>query len=126
MFANPFPSSKPDIPRSVPKWVTYMVTRLGTEYGTGSSNFPDCFVSVIPFLLASLAYHRKWIESNFEPTHPIFLSRVWTSGILVRLELLVEFVCSRNAKSGMVASGIPANIVMANRLFNVELKLSEL
>ena len=26
----------------------------------------------------------------------------------------------------MVASGIPANIVMANRLFNVELKLSEL
>lgn len=101
----------------------------GEEYDDimpGYSNFPDCFVSVIPFLLASLAYHRKWIESNFEPTHPIFLSRVWTSGILVRLELIVELGCSRNAKSGMVASGIPANIVMANRLFNVELKLFEL
>ena len=34
MFTNPFPSSKPDMPRSVPKWVTYMVTRLGTEYGS--------------------------------------------------------------------------------------------
>ena len=53
-------------------------------------------------------------------------SRVWTSGILVRLELIVELGCSRNAKSGMVASGIPANIFLANRLFNVELKLSEL
>ena len=38
----------------------------------------------------------------------------------------MELGCSRNAKSGMVASGIPANIVIANRLFNVELKLSEL
>ena len=39
MFTNSFPSSKPDMPRSVPKWVTYMVTRLGTEYGNTPSTF---------------------------------------------------------------------------------------
>ena len=50
----------------------------------GYGNFPPSIISVIPFLLASLVYHRKWIEETFDKAHPIFKSRVWTSGLLLK------------------------------------------
>ena len=40
---------------------------------TCTAGIPLATIPDFAFLLASLAYHRKWIESNFEPTHPIFL-----------------------------------------------------
>ena len=90
----------------------------------GYGNFPPSFISVIPFLLASLVYHRKWIEETFDKGHPIFQSRVWTSGLLLKLEPLVQTGCGKNDISGMTASGVPGNIVLANRLFEVEKEVS--
>ncbi len=48
----------------------------------GFSNFyPKSFREVVPFLLASLIYHRQYLAelqvSN--PRHPLFLQRVWTT-----------------------------------------------
>jgi hypothetical protein len=53
-----------------------------------STFYPLNFREVIPFLLASLIYHQPYLVSlqATNPRHPLFLQRVWTSGVLVRLK----------------------------------------
>jgi hypothetical protein len=40
--------------------------------------FPSHFRPVIPFLLASLIFHKEWLVETLPAQHPLFNSRVWT------------------------------------------------
>lgn len=60
------------------------------------------------------------------PRHPLFLQRVWTSGVLERLTPNVEAGCNRNAKSRMFATGVPPHLVIANSIVGIQRELDVL
>ena len=53
-------------------------------------------------------------------------SSVWTIGLLLKLQPLVQTGCGKNDASGLTASRVPGNIILANRLFEVEKELTNL
>jgi hypothetical protein len=71
-----------------------------------SSFYPLNFREVIPYLLASLVHHRDYLDDLRirHPRHPLFLQRVWTTGILSRLKDMVVTGCNRNPVSKMFAA----------------------
>jgi hypothetical protein len=84
----------------------------------GYSNFRE----IIPFLLASLIYHQPYLalveSSNLR--HPLFLQRIWTSGVLLRLKDKVGAGCNRNHVSMMTATGVPPHLVLANSIVQLQ------
>ena len=87
-----------------------------------SSFYPVNFREVIPYLLASLVHHREYLNELKirHPRHPLFLQRVWTTGILLRLKDDVVTGCNRNSVSKMFATGVPPHLVLANRIVALE------
>lgn len=86
-----------------------------------STWYPVNFRHVLPFLLASLIYHRKWIQETFPAAHPLFNQRVWTSGVLERKADGVLSGCMNNATSGLTATGVPPHLVLANEVTQVRI-----
>jgi hypothetical protein len=84
-----------------------------------STWYPQKFRQVLPFLFASLIYHRAWIEATFPREHPIFSMRVWTSGLMGRKAGSVLSGCMQNGDSGLVATGVPPHLVLANKIEQV-------
>ena len=93
-----------------------------------SSYYPVNFREVIPYLLASLVHHREFLNDLKirHPRHPLFLQRVWTTGILSRLKDVVVTGCNRNSVSKMFATGVPPHIVLANRIVELENRVNTL
>lgn len=85
-----------------------------------SEFYPQTFRVALPFFLASLAYHRKWMVENLPRNHPIFFSRVMTSGTLEELESKVETGLFMNRKTGLKASGVPRDVILAFRMTKME------
>lgn len=84
--------------------------------------YPLNFREVVPFLLASLVYHRPYLLElqSKHPRHPLFLQRIWTGGILERLKDKVSAGCNRNPISKMYATGVPPHLVLANRIVDMQ------
>lgn len=91
-----------------------------------STFFPETFRKVLPFLLASLAYHREFLELNLPENHTLRLQRVWTSKILVALAPKVLTGIGNNSVSGLTATGVPIHIILANRIVTLEDKIDDL
>jgi hypothetical protein len=87
-----------------------------------STFYPLNFREVIPFLLASLIYHQPYLATveSSNPRHPLFLQRVWTSGVLLRLKDKVGAGCNRNPDSKMTATGVPPHLVLANSIVQLQ------
>lgn len=85
--------------------------------------YPSCFRQVIPYLLASLIYHMDYLVVTLPKDHPLFIQRVWTSGIMKRLKDKVLSGCGRNEQSKMFATGIPPHIILANQIIILENRL---
>ncbi|ETV77165.1 hypothetical protein H257_09049 [Aphanomyces astaci] len=49
------------------------------------SFYPSTFRCVLPFLLASIVHHQEWLRSTLHTSHPLFLSLLWTSGVVQQL-----------------------------------------
>lgn len=83
---------------------------------------------VIPYLLASLVYHKPYLLKMQcdNAGHPLLLQRVWTSGVLDRLQLNVEAGCNRNERSRMFATGVPPHLVLANSIVGMQRELDVL
>jgi len=88
--------------------------------------YPDKFRQVMPFLLASIVYHKDWIVLNFPARHPLFLTSLWTSGIMDRLIARVYAGTMKNPVTKLAASGIPPHILLANELCNVRSELTSI
>ena len=91
-----------------------------------TSFYPENFRVALPYLLASLAYHHDWLLETLSPNHPLFLQRVWTSGILQRLRPKVLTGVFRNDVSRMNATGVPPNVILANRMSSLEANVGNL
>lgn len=100
----------------------YMTSAEWEDILPGYSTFyPKNFREVVPFLLASLIYHQPYLLSlqASNPRHPIFLQRVWTSGVLVRLKDMVDAGCNRNPTSKLTATGVPPHLILANSIVDL-------
>ena len=84
------------------------------------------FQPVLPFLVASLAYHKDFLVQNLLPTHPLLLTRLWGSNLLDRMKSRVLAGCGENATSQMIASGVSPTLVLANQLDQLTNKVNEL
>ena len=87
---------------------------------------PSSFKAALPYLLASLIYHKAFLTSTLCEDHPLFLTRVWTNGIIGVLEAKVLSGCGRNPVSQMTATGVPPTLVLANQMEALTEKFSEL
>ncbi|KAF0709314.1 hypothetical protein AaE_012913 [Aphanomyces astaci] len=84
-----------------------------------ASHYPESFRTAIPFLLASLVFHQKWLKSTLSPKHPLFMSAVWSSGLLPLLVAELHHGNIYCPACGMVASGIPPHVPMYQQLHEV-------
>ena len=82
----------------------------------GFGYLPQCFRPVIPYLVASLVHHRRFLTENLAPSHPLFHSRLWLSGLIEVLSDKVLLGYGENAISQMTATGVSPTLVLANQL----------
>jgi hypothetical protein len=88
--------------------------------------YPASFRQVLPYLLAALVFHRKYLVEHLPCNHPLFLSRLWTSGIMNSLEDKVHIGIMRNSITKMTATGIPPHIILANEIIGVKEEMKTL
>jgi hypothetical protein len=85
--------------------------------------YPPNFRAVLKHLLASLSFHKVWIQSNLNASHPLFNAPVWTTGILNDIHPFVLSGTGRNSTSLLTATGIPPHILLANELAKLDAKV---
>ena len=81
-----------------------------------STFYPQSFRQVLPFLLASLVYHRNYLKDNLSASHPIFLTRLWTSNTINELSEKIYCGTGKHPVTQMTATGIPPHILLANEI----------
>ena len=81
-----------------------------------STFYPQQFRQVLLFLLASLVHHKSWLERQFPTNHPLFQSRLWTCNVLDRLSARVHVGVGKHLITGLIATGIPPHILIANQI----------
>jgi hypothetical protein len=86
----------------------------------GYENYPESFKTCLPFLLASIVYHEEWLRAHLHASHPLFLQRIFSGGYMSRLKNLVVTGCGMDQDSGIIATGIPHHILLAERIRSVE------
>ena len=91
-----------------------------------STFYPQSFRQVLPFLLASVVYHRQYLQSVLDERHPLFCSRLWTSGVMDRLASKVYTGNGKHPVTKMTATGIPPHILLANELAATRGELEEI
>ncbi|KAF0696171.1 Aste57867_13060 [Aphanomyces stellatus] len=89
-----------------------------------STFYPPSFRSAIPFLLASLVHHRDWLHRTLHSSHPLFLSPVWASGLLIKLLPNVYLGTLHNPATNLVATGIPPHVPLYQQLQAMQQSLS--
>lgn len=81
--------------------------------------FPKRFQACMPYLLASLVYHRGWLDENLTATHPLRMTYLWTSGTIVTLRPHVILGNTKCEKSAMSASGIPPTLSVLHKMMEM-------
>jgi hypothetical protein len=92
----------------------------------GSSKFPDGLRRALPHLLASLVFHLAWLRNELSPSHPIFQSFVFSSGIFSELSTKVLLEINRCDRTGMSATGIPPHLTVANETKELKLRVQQM
>ena len=83
------------------------------------SRLPHTFKQALPYLLASVCYHERWLRLTLPVQHPLFASHLFASGTVQSLQRHLLTGCSRCPVTGMMATGIPPHLVMSNGLTDV-------
>ena len=91
-----------------------------------STYYPQSFRQVLPFLLASLVYHREFLRERLDPAHPLFLTRLWTSNVITALAPKVYAGTGKHPVTNLTATGIPPHILLANELVALKAEMAEL
>lgn len=91
-----------------------------------STFYPDSMRPVFPFLLAALVSHKDWLVEHLHTDHPLFKERVWT--MYVSTNTFTERVLTgklENPISGLVATGVPTNVIIAGELRELKAVMKE-
>lgn len=73
-----------------------------------NSFYPSSFHQVLPYLLATIVYHRQWLNENLNRKHPLFQSRLWRENYPEKLAPKVYSGRYFNKHTGMHATGVPS------------------
>lgn len=73
--------------------------------------FPQSFRRAIPYLLASIVYHKDFLQANLSKKHPLFQTRLWRNGYIQRLEPHVVIMESYCPYTQMRSTGIPPTML---------------
>jgi hypothetical protein len=102
------------------------------QFVPGYDNLPAEFRPVLPFLLASLVYHLPFLQRTMSSHHSFWISKIVQSGYLgvdgiptsagVILNNVVLCGMFSNSTSRMVATGIPPNVYIYNKLEDLNQK----
>lgn len=90
------------------------------------SRFPNCFRPCLPFLVASLSYHHRWLDENLASTHPLRLSPIWTSGYLTAVKPHVVCEVGSSNDNLLQATGVPLVISTSLHVANLSNALNDL
>ena len=92
----------------------------------GFGLFPCSFQRVVPYLIASIVYHEKFMRENLNPGHPLWNQRLFASPVTVDGVLYPNAckaleghaVCGwdRDDSVNMQATGIPSHILLSNEI----------
>jgi hypothetical protein len=83
----------------------------------GYSHYPNGVKDCLPFLLASLLYHEKFLQDELSDQHPLWNSRVFTANpILSPLRAGVLAGVGVCQQTGLTATGVPPHLVMAIKM----------
>lgn len=85
--------------------------------------YPTKFTVVIPFLLASVVYHRQYLRETLHSEHKLFKSRFWMNGYQDSLSSSVVTGINECKHTSMFATGIPKNIMIATEVRQLGYKL---
>lgn len=75
--------------------------------------YPDSFLPVIPYLLASLQHHYLWLTNALPETHPFRTSFIWRSGFLTKHKQFVRVDFGSSTIRTLIATGVPLALVTA-------------
>lgn len=62
-------------PHFLPAAKEILTEAVLTEIIPGYATFPACYKTAVPFLLASVVYHKEWLKENLPKNHLLFRSR---------------------------------------------------
>jgi hypothetical protein len=89
----------------------------------GFESLPLSFRPVLPYLLASIVHHKEFLVENLPISHPLFQSRLWSSGLIDELKCKVLTGCGENPISQLSATCVPPTLVVANGLVTLTTKV---
>jgi hypothetical protein len=89
------------------------------------ARLPQKFKQALPYLLASILHHEQWLRTTLSAQHPLFSTYLFASGAVDALKVHVLVGCNRCPVTGLIATGIPPHLAMANEL-NAVIKESRL
>lgn len=89
----------------------------------GYKRLPNSFHPVLPFLLASIIHHQKFLSETLSPQHPLFKSNLWLSGLLEGKA--VHGGTINNSTSLLQATGIPPLVIMQQNMVEIASELKD-
>jgi hypothetical protein len=104
-------------PHFPPETIMKMDTNFWNEVLDGYEHYPRGVKQALPFLLASLIYHHRFLTENLNPAHPIFKSRALKYNRLLD-EMKHTVICGIGSCpfTGLKATGIPAHLAVATQV----------
>jgi hypothetical protein len=118
-FATLPPHFEDDVLESIPLF----------SYFTGVAGLGNAMKSVLPYLLASVIYHEKFLRDNLPADHRLWSSTLFTSGGNERLRGKAKIAEFHSADRKMRASGVPAHLMlmktMREEMLDIKTSLEE-
>ncbi len=80
----------------------------------GYDKYPECFRTVMPYLIASVVFHSAYLIDTLPTTHALFRNKLFRDNIYLNMP---EVVTGRGKclLSGMTATGIPPHVVILDK-----------
>ena len=89
------------------------------------NEFPNGFKSTLPFLLASVVHHDRYLRSTLSPDGALFRSSLYAQGYLNRLSGTTLTGHGECPRANLIATGVPSHVLQAQRLLGVQDSVSQ-
>jgi hypothetical protein len=114
-----------------PHFTHEMLHQMNSEFWRstvpGYENYPKGMQSVLPFLMASLIYHERFLRDNLSPLHPVFLSRTFTQNVFLdTMRTNVRLGIGKCEYTQLKSTGIPPHLAIAAQISSMRKETDDL
>ncbi len=95
----------------------------------GYHTLPGSFRSVLPFLLASLSYHRVWLTQNLHHSHPLLHTPLFAQKLIDPFcgrVIPPESTYGRCDLTGIQATGVPTMLLISTQISHFQKKMENI